>query len=143
MGNDPLESRVNKLEDKVIEMDKNLTLISANIQSYTKSLDSIQAFMKEVSDTMQETRITLVNVQNAINTHTDALIKVSEDRKEQREKNKCLDEEIEKLKEKGKIDWMDIMKSSFASVLIQVIGAGAVMAGIIAFLINAKIITIN
>lgn len=118
MTDGDMESRVARLENKLGDLDKNTGILSALFERSVASQDKFSDMVGKLNETMSDLKMTMSSMQTEIK---DTMEQICETRKE----ISAMKDSIHKVEEKGKIDWMDLVKQNIVKVIL---GGGLIIA---------------
>jgi len=112
-----LSERVDEMAAALAEVDKKASLSEKILERLEVTNSKLGETIEKFSDVMQQFEITMVNMQNKIDTTAEAT-------KEVKEKVNAIEKKIEAVDEKSKIDWAQAVKDALTSKLVWLIGGG-------------------
>lgn len=112
---DDMEKRINKLEDRVNVLDKNGAVMEVLLKNGQDIQNQFSNALDKFSGVITGVEKTLLQIQGEAKTTKDDLSE--------------LDKKVEALEEKGKIDWMLIVKQNLGKLMAGVVLGGGFIAG--------------
>lgn len=110
-----MAKRINKLEDRVNVLDKNGAVMEVLLKNGQDIQNQFSNALDKFSGVITGVEKTLLQIQGEAKTTKDDLSE--------------LDKKVEALEEKGKIDWMLIVKQNLGKLMAGVVLGGGFIAG--------------
>jgi predicted nucleic acid-binding Zn-ribbon protein len=115
MSIEDMEKRVIMLEDRMLNMDKNITLFGAYLETARSVQEKFSITMEKISDTIAQVQITLTKMEDKLTSNSDDIAGVKKDVGD-------LKKSIEDVDDKGKFDFVKFIRDNAVGFLI---GGGA------------------
>lgn len=117
-----MEKRLGKLEDRVNIIDKNGAVMEVLVKNGQEIQDQFSGALDKFSTVISNVEKTLIGLQNEIKLTRDDV--------------GTLKKTVEIIEDKGKIDWMLLIKENLGKLISGFILGGGVIAGIFVLLVK-------
>jgi hypothetical protein len=122
MEQEDMEKRLGKLEDRVNIIDKNGAVMEVLVKNGQEIQDQFSGALDKFSTVISNVEKTLIGLQNEIKLTRDDV--------------GTLKKTVEIIEDKGKIDWMLLIKENLGKLISGFILGGGVIAGIFVLLVK-------
>jgi len=122
MEQEDMEKRLGKLEDRVNIIDKNGAVMEVLVKNGQEIQDQFSGALDKFSTVISNVEKTLIGLQNEIKLTRDDV--------------GTLKKTVEIIEDKGKIDWMLLIKENLGKLISGFILGGGVIAGIVVLLVK-------
>jgi len=115
MSLEDTEKRIMMLEDRMLNMDKNVTLFGAYLDTSRQVQEKFSMTMEKISDTITQVQITLTKMEDKLSGNTSDIAGVKKDVGDLRKSLEIVDD-------KGKFDFLKFIRDNAIGFLL---GGGA------------------
>jgi hypothetical protein len=122
MEQEDMEKRLGKLEDRVNVIDKNGAVMEVLVKNGQEIQDQFSGALEKFSNVISNVEKTLIGLQNEIKLTRDDV--------------GTLKKTVEIIEDKGKIDWMLLVKENLGKLITGFILGGGVIAGVVVLLVK-------